>query len=178
MNRKRASGHRQAPATTIVQPVLRSSGYAALLNPAEGQVGSSGPAGSSVPSASKAPRAFGPPDPDVLAELREQLADAPEMLDELIAMFLSGTPALIEAIRTAVAHGDARALSRAAHSCRGSSASLGTTTLAAVCDEIELLGRGGEATLAARLLPRLEAAFAHASAALEHTMIGTAVVDG
>ena len=58
-------------------------------------------------------------------------------------LYVENAPQLIDAIRRAIAAGDAPALQRSAHTLKGSSASLGAQRMAALCFELEKLGRDG-----------------------------------
>lgn len=92
-------------------------------------------------------------EPDVLAGLaRPFLEDASRHLGELGA---------------ALAAADAAALGHLAHALKGSSANLGATRLAALCGELEVLGRSGELTFAAEVLSHLETEVDRVRAAFE-----------
>ena len=109
-----------------------------------------------------------PLDMEVLESLRAlQTAGAPDLLSELIDLFLVDMPALIDAMRAAIAAGDATALQRAAHSGKGSSANLGAPALARLCKAVEDLGRSGATADAADWMARVEAEYARVAAALE-----------
>jgi CheY-like chemotaxis protein len=53
------------------------------------------------------------------AVLLEHMAGDPELLAEMVALFLQDCPQLLAALREALARGDARALKRAAHTLKG-----------------------------------------------------------
>ena len=67
----------------------------------------------------------------------------PDMVDEVIALFLQDAPAQLSAMRAALAAGDAAALRHAAHSLKGSSGYLGARRLMALCAEVEQSARRG-----------------------------------
>jgi len=83
-------------------------------------------------------------DQAALDDLR-RLTDAgsPDMVAELIALFLQDAPAQLSAMRAALAAGDAAALRHAAHSLKGSSGYLGARRLMALCAEVEQSARQG-----------------------------------
>ena len=62
-------------------------------------------------------------------------------------------------IRQAMASGDASALQEAAHSLKGSSATLGFVSLAAYCQELETIGRSRAPDQAVPLLAKVEAEY-------------------
>lgn len=97
-----------------------------------------------------------------------QAEGGPDIIIELIDLYVEDTPRRVAAVRRALEEGDVPAVRRAAHGLRGSSASLGAHRLAALCDEIE--GRpGGElAREGASLLTRLAHEFACVRVAFAH----------
>ena len=92
-----------------------------------------------------------------LADLRQlQMPGEPDILQELLDLFQSETPPLLDQIGAAVAADDSEGLMRAAHSLKGSSSNLGARRLAAIGAKLEKLGREGTTTGAAPLVARLE----------------------
>jgi HPt (histidine-containing phosphotransfer) domain-containing protein len=79
-----------------------------------------------------------------------------ELLRELAALFLEEYPRLLEAIRAALAAGDARALERAAHGLKGSVANFGAPAAVAAALALEQAGKRGELPGAGERLARLE----------------------
>jgi signal transduction histidine kinase/CheY-like chemotaxis protein/HPt (histidine-containing phosphotransfer) domain-containing protein len=69
-----------------------------------------------------------------------QRDNAPALLDKVIQNYLSHSPQLLQALHEAVAHNDASALQKVAHSLKSSSATLGAATLAALCQDLETMG--------------------------------------
>ena len=82
----------------------------------------------------------------------------PDLVVELIDLYLESAPHLVAAVREAAAGGDGAALCISAHSLRGGSACLGARRVAALCEEIEAAGRRSPRA-AASLAARLEAEF-------------------
>lgn len=115
----------------------------------------------------KLPRRTAPEFTDLLG-LREMEESAePDIVTELITMFLEDAAAWLGALRQAVNYADAVAFERAAHSLKGSCASIGAQQLAACCADLERRGRTGQITGLEPLLAQLEAEFTHVRSELE-----------
>jgi HPt (histidine-containing phosphotransfer) domain-containing protein len=67
--------------------------------------------------------------------------DSPALLKTIIYTYLGHAPQLLAALHDAGVRSDALSLQRAAHSLKSSSIALGATTLAALCQDLELMGR-------------------------------------
>jgi HPt (histidine-containing phosphotransfer) domain-containing protein len=79
-----------------------------------------------------------PVDPSVLAMLEEiQEPGQPDLVCELIGLFLEDAARNLAAIETAVENRNAAGIRVAAHSLKGSSGSLGATHVADRCRELE-----------------------------------------
>jgi HPt (histidine-containing phosphotransfer) domain-containing protein len=99
-------------------------------------------------------------DQRALQEIRSwQSETEPELLDRVIEAYLASAPGLLETLREAVAEDDPEALWRAAHNLKSSSAALGATGIAQLCQGLEEIGRGGSAKEAQDALDALEAAY-------------------
>lgn len=106
-------------------------------------------------------------DPAVVEQLRALArAGNSELLVKLHAAFARDTPARLEALRAAVAAGDAEAITFNAHTLKGSAANLGALQVAETCDRIERLPALTEAGTVERLLTELEGRAALAQEAL------------
>ncbi len=78
----------------------------------------------------------------VLEDLSRQVGgDNPDLIEELIRIYLDNAPQLIRDMDTALAAGEAKTLLRAAHTLKSSSASLGATRLSIMSKAIELAAR-------------------------------------
>ncbi len=87
-----------------------------------------------------------PVDVEVLRRLRElQMDGESDLVAELVNIYLADAPVRIAAMRDAIASGNADVLRLAAHTLKGSSASLGASHLAALCKELEELAHTGTA---------------------------------
>jgi len=105
-------------------------------------------------------------DPAVLASLDEAWEEGePDLIVELIDLYLGDAPQWVEAIRTAADSQDATLLRRAAHTLKGSSGSLGIRQVAETCRRLEQLD-GSDSAARVALLPQLDREFAKARAAL------------
>lgn len=90
----------------------------------------------------------------------------PELLLDLITMFLDDGPAKVAAVTEGLAAGDFDMAERAAHSLKGSSGNLGARLLQNVCEELQLATRGHRLDESRRLAPQLTQRFAEAELAL------------
>lgn len=107
-------------------------------------------------------------DKDVIASLRElQDEGEPDIIIELSDLFFENAPVKIQAIRTAIEKGDAKALHVAAHSLKSSSSYLGATKLSAMAKELENMGRAGTLEGAKEKLDMLESEYERVRSALE-----------
>ncbi|HVQ39076.1 MAG TPA: PAS domain S-box protein, partial [Pyrinomonadaceae bacterium] len=96
-------------------------------------------------------------DAQVLNELRAlQDEGDPNILAEMIGMYLEDSPGQVIQIREAIERADAPGLVKSAHGLKGSCASLGARALWSLCDELEQLGLSGDVQSPARLLPSLQ----------------------
>lgn len=95
---------------------------------------------------------------DELASL--QSGDGPDLVSELIQLYLGDLPDRIEGIRTAIGRVDSEALRREAHRLKGSSQQMGAARLAALCKELESFGKNSRA---AEAMPFFTAAEREAS---------------
>jgi signal transduction histidine kinase/DNA-binding response OmpR family regulator len=114
----------------------------------------------------------GPPDEAVdaraLAALRDLQGEGrPDILAELLAVYLRDTPSRLAALHEAVAHADAEELRRAAHSLKGSSSQIGAVQIAHLCAELEGQVRTADLTGALDTLRRLDEAFVRVRAHLQ-----------
>lgn len=81
-------------------------------------------------------------DRSALEHLREDLGE--DAVREVIAIFLERTPSMLAALRDAAERGDAVALRAAAHTIKGTSATLGALALSEQCAELERRSRAGD----------------------------------
>ncbi|HTK86513.1 MAG TPA: response regulator, partial [Nitrospiraceae bacterium] len=84
----------------------------------------------------------------------------PDMLCKVIDKYLSSSRQLIDTMRAAVSQRDAGVLHRTAHSLKSSSATLGALRLAALCKEVEAMGRMNTLNSVTNLWENIEAEYA------------------
>ena len=83
-------------------------------------------------------------DPKVIANVRELgKSSGTDLFAKLADLYMSTSPALLEELGAAVEAGDAERIRQRAHALKSSSANVGATALAALCHEIERMGREG-----------------------------------
>jgi two-component system sensor histidine kinase/response regulator len=99
-----------------------------------------------------------------LRELQEP--DEPNLLDELVEMFLTDGDTRVEAISDAA--GDMRAsdVEREAHALKGASAVFGAEAVVDLCQRLQMAGRSGDLTDVPRLVERLRHEYGRLTSAL------------
>lgn len=102
-------------------------------------------------------------DMTMLASFEEaQIDGEPDLVVELIDLYLTDAAAKMAALRGALVNSDETALRRLAHCLRGSSGNLGARQVAALCEELEQVGGGDWRPAAEGLLLGLEREFERA----------------
>jgi HPt (histidine-containing phosphotransfer) domain-containing protein len=101
-----------------------------------------------------------------LAALLDSLGGDVDFLKELADAYLDSTPGLLDAMRQAAAAGDAVGLQRAAHTLKTGSASMGALALAALCKQLEEMGKAGALDGAQARIDTAGAAYDDVAAAL------------
>jgi HPt (histidine-containing phosphotransfer) domain-containing protein len=91
-----------------------------------------------------------PTDRDALARL-ERFGGS-KLLDEMIALFRQLAPERLAVAATGVSSGDAISTENALHSLKSSSAQLGAVRLSRLCEQGEIIARGGTVSGMAELL--------------------------
>lgn len=110
-------------------------------------------------------------DKSVLEELLAFADDGdPELLADLIQMFLDDGPAKVQAVHDGLAVGDFDKAERAAHSLKGSSGNLGAHFLQAVCESLQLSTRHRRLEESKQLAPQLDRRYAEAEQALRKVL--------
>ncbi len=109
-----------------------------------------------------------PLDRSVLAGLRElQEEGEPDILEELIGLFLTDVPPQLSALREAVEAGDAQSVERIAHTLKSSCGNMGAVRMAALCTELEGIGRSKDLAAVPVRISRLEEGFERVRAVFE-----------
>ena len=105
---------------------------------------------------------------DLITAVRETIGDqADDLLPELSELFQAEGPRLLDAMHTAIDQADHQQLAAAAHTLKSSSASLGSRELPDLCQQLEVLGRSGTTSGAARYSTSLDQGYAHFTAILD-----------
>lgn len=107
-------------------------------------------------------------DMEVIASLRALGGeDDPELLFELIDLFLDDAPNHISALESAAAAGDVETIERAAHTLKSSCANIGARQLSALCRELESQGRARDLGAVPTLVERARTEYLRVQDALE-----------
>ncbi|MDB9345557.1 Hpt domain-containing protein [Nodularia spumigena CS-586/05] len=83
-------------------------------------------------------------DTKILNSLRDMMSGDEAAFQQLLNCYLTEAPKSIQIIKASQATQDVEALWQAAHSLKSSSASVGATTLAQICQQIEVKGRSSD----------------------------------
>jgi len=108
-------------------------------------------------------------DHTVLAGVLDSVGGDREFLAELIETYLEDSPRLLEAMRLAMAAGNAEEFRRAAHSLKSTSATLGAMPLSRLARGLEEMGKAGTLDGAVTALSQAEAEYALVKVALQNT---------
>jgi HPt (histidine-containing phosphotransfer) domain-containing protein len=104
----------------------------------------------------------------VLEGLRELQGEGePDVLKELIELYLEDVPSQLKALREAEERDDAKSVECIAHTLKGSCGNLGAVRMAPICAELEEIGGSGDLATAPALISRLEEEFGRVCAVLE-----------
>ncbi len=99
-------------------------------------------------------------DMEVVEELLALTGDSdPELLLDLINMFLEDAPNKLEAMTEGLAKGDLEQVAHAAHSLKGSAGNLGIRMVQADCDALQNAGWQNQVEAVRGLVPQLEENF-------------------
>jgi HPt (histidine-containing phosphotransfer) domain-containing protein len=90
----------------------------------------------------------------------------PELLLDLIQLFLGDGPAKVQAVTEGLANGDFEKMERAAHALKGSAGNLGARLLQATCEQMQLAARHRKLDEVRSLTTQLSANYALADEAL------------
>jgi two-component system, sensor histidine kinase and response regulator len=99
------------------------------------------------------------------SRMRTFRQDYPEIVNQLVDLFVQSSPPLIDGLREAVTAGDDDALHRGAHKLKGSCQNIGATWMATLCRTLETGAEDAEATVG-----ELAAAFAPTEAAIRRAV--------
>jgi two-component system sensor histidine kinase/response regulator len=104
-----------------------------------------------------------------LAELGglDPTGNGPALVGRLLESFLARIPVDLADLRSAFNHGDAARALRVAHRLKGAAATVGSSGMVSLCDQLELRARAGTVPPAEDLLPLLEQEFGRVIRALD-----------
>ena len=105
-------------------------------------------------------------DQDVVEELLSITDGDPDLLLDLIGMFLEDAPSKLETIQSSLASGDYETLAKSAHQLKGSAGNLGAHLVLHDCDELQSVESNRDESKARLLVPDLEEHLADAIDAL------------
>ena len=94
----------------------------------------------------------------------------PDLRKQLMSLYLTSSPELMQGIRNSVAALDGQALMHAAHALKSSSMSLGATFFSKHCATLEQLGRATTLDDAPALLAQAETEFAAVCSAFRQAL--------
>jgi len=106
-----------------------------------------------------------PFDEKTFSDLRTTFGD--DFIPELVATYLEETPLLINELQEALASADIQAFTRAAHSIKSSSKSMGAFVFAENARELEMIGKSGDLSQAAIKLTELTGTYPELEQALK-----------
>jgi HPt (histidine-containing phosphotransfer) domain-containing protein len=112
-------------------------------------------------------------DPEVVQRLRQLTPPGePDVLAEILTVFLAEVPKRIDMLRAAAAAGDARGVQRAAHSLKGSSGNIGARDLHDLCRRLDEDARAGQLERIQPLVAALDGEYRKVEAAIERLLEG------
>ncbi|MDB9373822.1 Hpt domain-containing protein [Nodularia sphaerocarpa] len=109
-------------------------------------------------------------DPEILNSLRDMMSGDEAAFVQLLNCYLAEAPKYIQNIRASLVPEDAQALWKAAHCLKSSSASVGATTLAQICTQIEAKGRSNDLENIAQICSQLYKEYELVKTALQITV--------
>jgi signal transduction histidine kinase/CheY-like chemotaxis protein/HPt (histidine-containing phosphotransfer) domain-containing protein len=96
-------------------------------------------------------------DPDALTHLMEiQTEKSPDIVKKLVEIYLRDSPLRLHKMRNALQRQDAETFWREAHTLKGSSHIIGARRVAALCDNLEKMGRSGSIETVLPIIEELE----------------------
>jgi len=80
---------------------------------------------------------------ETLDAIRELAGDTPDLLEQIVRLYLESAPTLIAQMHAGFAASDMIAIRNAAHSLKSSSANVGAMDLSKMCSKLEAAARAG-----------------------------------
>jgi HPt (histidine-containing phosphotransfer) domain-containing protein len=110
-------------------------------------------------------------DPAVVDSLRQLTPPGePDVLSEVLRLFLDEVPRRVDKLKAAWRDGDAVALQRAAHSLKGSSGNIGARHMFDICKQLDERARAGDFNGARHLLDSLEDEYGRVEAEIQRLL--------
>ncbi len=106
---------------------------------------------------------------DAVKELAEP-GDADGFFKDLVELFFSRVPVLIKEMLEGVGEGDPTAVSKSAHTLKGTAGNLGAVRLMKLAETLETLSRAGTLDPLPKLLTDIQSAFDLSKVELENNM--------
>jgi CheY-like chemotaxis protein/HPt (histidine-containing phosphotransfer) domain-containing protein len=103
-----------------------------------------------------------------LRELQEE--GEPDILEELLEMFLEDTPSQLKTLKEATQKGDTQSIERIAHTLKGSCGNMGAVRMKTLCSELEEIGHSGNLVAVPARISRLEEEFGRVRAEFEQEL--------
>ncbi len=108
----------------------------------------------------------------ILDGIRElQGDDAPDLLRQVVELYLADAPQNLTALLNAARGRDAQGLALAAHALKSSSANVGLARFSGLCKAVELASRAGDLSSLAQHLPALVREWRQAEQALRREIL-------
>ena len=101
------------------------------------------------------------------AEALQYFNNDPDLMREIIAMFLDFCPQQLVELRGAIAHGDSAAVRMLAHKLKGAVGSIGTPAVCESAQRLETMGQEGDLNHAPETLAALEQSLARLTVELK-----------
>ncbi len=107
-------------------------------------------------------------DPAVVHSLRQlTLPGEPDVLAEVLRLFVDDVPRRVERLKAAWQSGNAVELQRAAHSLKGSSGTIGAHHMSDICTQLDERGKAGDFNAARHLLDSLDEEYRRVEAEIQ-----------
>jgi len=106
---------------------------------------------------------------DAVKELAEP-GDADGFFKDLVELFFSRVPILINEMVDGIGNGDSTAVSRSAHTLKGTAGNLGAIRVMRLAESLETLSRAGSLDPIPKLLTDIQSAFVLSKVELENNM--------
>ena len=98
--------------------------------------------------------------PAVIESLRQLTPPGePDVLQEVLQMFLDEVPPRMDRLRNAVTAGNIQEVYRTAHSLKGSAGNIGAQAMFEICRQLDGIGKSGGLAAAGPLIDALDAEF-------------------